>query len=145
YQAALVVALPLAFAGDEHGYLPVRLLKYNATGKVYDAVSIYTSSDGGANWSLSPAVLSDAEPFMLNFHDLDVEVLCGGKLCVSHDGAQTRETLTPNVDLSRTDTHYVLQMTFATSLTGWIILWDNGTSNLYRTTDGGVTWTLLNP
>jgi hypothetical protein len=145
YQDALVVALPLVFAEDGHGYLPVRLLHYNATGKDYDAVSIYTSADGGGSWSLSPTVLSDAEPFMLNFHGSDVEVLCGGKLCVSQDSAQTWDILTPSVDFSRTDTHYVLQMTFATSRTGWILLWENGITNLYRTTDGGTTWTLLNP
>jgi len=146
YEDALVVALPLTFQGDGHGYLPVRLLKYNANGKAYDAVAIYTTSDGGTTWSLPIKILSNAEPFMLNFNELDVEVLCGDDLCVSHDGAQTWETITPNVDFSYADTHYVSGMTFPTPLNGWVILWESpATYKVYRTDDGGATWTLLNP
>ncbi len=145
YEDALVVALPLAFQSDGRGYLPIRLLKYNANGKAYDIVAIYTTSDGGTTWSLPTTVLSNAEPFMLNFNDLDVEVLCGGDLCISHDGAQTWETITPNVDFSYTDTHYVQEMTFLTPLSGWILMWESpATYELYRTDDGGATWTLLN-
>jgi photosystem II stability/assembly factor-like uncharacterized protein len=145
YEDALVVALPLAFQDDGRGYLPVRLLKYNANGKAYDAVAIYTTSDGGATWSLPTTVLSNAEPFMLNFHDLDVKVICGGNLCISHDGAQTWETITPNVDFSYADTHYVSGMTFPTPLNGWVILWESpATYKVYRTDDGGASWILLN-
>jgi photosystem II stability/assembly factor-like uncharacterized protein/predicted small lipoprotein YifL len=145
YEDALVVALPLAFQSDGRGYLPVRLLKYNANGKAYDAVAIYTTSDDGATWSQPTMVLSNAEPFMLNFNDLDVEVLCGGDLCISHDGAQTWETITPNVDFSHTDTHYVQEMTFPTPLNGWILMWESpAIYKLYRTDNGGATWTLLN-
>jgi photosystem II stability/assembly factor-like uncharacterized protein len=146
YEDALVVVLPLSFPGEGRGYLPVRLLKYTANGKAYDAVAIYTTSDGGATWDPPATVLPDAQPFMIEFNEPGVEVICGSNLCVSHDGARTWATVTPNVDLSFADTHYIDDLTFSTPLTGWVIIWESpGTYRVYRTGDGGATWTLLNP
>jgi len=148
YQDALVGGLPLTFPQGLHGFMPVRLTKYNATGgTVYDVLAVYETTDGGASWSLTPSVIAGAASSeTLQFvTDLDAITLCGSALCVSHDAAQTWQTVTPNVDFSNTDTRYVLQMSFVDPLTGWIIASENDAYRLYKTTDGGSTWTLLNP
>ena len=147
YEDALVGGLPLSFPGRQHGFLPVQLIKYNPDGTLaYDAIALYATPDGGATWSLTPTVLSGVDPAALELvDDFDLVALCGSDICVTHDEAHTWQALTPNVDLSSTDTRYVLEMTFVTPSTGWIILTEAGTRQLYRTSDGGATWSLLNP
>jgi hypothetical protein len=148
YEDALVSGLPLYFPGGQHGFLPVRLMKYNADNSTaYDVVAVYETADGGASWSLTPEVIpgvTDTQTLQF-ITDLDAIAMCGAELCVTHDGAQSWETMTPNVDLSSTDTHYVMGMTFATPETGWMITSESSVYQLYRTTDGGESWTLLNP
>jgi photosystem II stability/assembly factor-like uncharacterized protein len=146
YEDARVLGLPLVFSGGGRGYLPVRLLKNDAFGNVYDAVIIYTTTDGGATWDPPTTILYEAEAFMLYFQGLEVKVLCGGDLCVSHDGAQTWETINPNIDFSVVEeVRFILDTTFISPLIGWIIMFESGGGyHLYHTTDGGTTWTLLN-
>jgi photosystem II stability/assembly factor-like uncharacterized protein len=147
YEEALVGGLPIVFEGQErHGWLPVRLMKYNADGSpAFDVTAIYVTPDGGQTWNLTPTVLPNVNSGTIQFPDaLDAVALCGGNICVTHDEAQTWETITPNVDFSSTDTRYVLSMQFVTPLTGWVILANGDAYELYRTDDGGGTWNLLN-
>lgn len=147
YEEALVGGLPLSLLDKENGFLPVRLMKYNPDGTTaFDMIAVYVTADGGATWSLAPHVLSGVtNPATLQFlNPLEGAALCGSTVCVTHDGAQTWQTITPDVDLSSTDTRYVLSMTFATPEAGWIILSEDDGFHLYRTTDSGATWTLLN-
>jgi photosystem II stability/assembly factor-like uncharacterized protein len=149
YEDALVWGLPMTFRGDaQHGFMPVRLMKYAADGSItYDVLVIYTTPDGGETWNLTPTLLTGAaSPATLSFpDDLDVAALCGKDICVSHDEARTWQTITPNVDFSITDTRYVLDMAFVTPEVGWLTLVEDNVYHTYKTIDGGSTWALLNP
>jgi photosystem II stability/assembly factor-like uncharacterized protein len=64
----------------------------------------------------------------------------GSAVSVTHDGGQTYQTITPNVDLSQV----LGQIDFVDASTGWARTMDaNGAVKLYKTTDSGATWTLL--
>ena len=76
----------------------------------------------------------------------------GPNLYVTHNGARSWRTIKPNVDFglegakSRRD---VSRMDFVDATHGWILISDNhsfapyGKCPLYRTSDGGSTWTEL--
>lgn len=146
YEDALAGGLQPVFPGGvQHGFLPVKLMRYNPDGTAaYDAIALYESIDAGQTWTLTPNVLQTSNPATLELvDDLDLLTLCGAAICASHDAALTWETVTPELDLASTDTRYVLDMTFVNPLSGWIILVEDGISQLYRTDDGGATWMLL--
>jgi photosystem II stability/assembly factor-like uncharacterized protein len=128
---------PPTFFG-ENGVMPVTLV-----GSVINLV-IYTSADGGATWTPSPALVANAgRGELVDFvSPTDGFVWAMGRFAVTHDGAQTWETVTPSIPFGDNFS----SMDFVDTSTGWVLTMNaDSHSSLYKTTDGGTTWTPLIP
>jgi len=60
---------------------------------------------------------------------------------VSHDAGASWSAVSPNINV--TDT--LLAFQFVDATTGWALTIDSGHYFLYKTTDGGATWSALVP
>jgi photosystem II stability/assembly factor-like uncharacterized protein len=94
------------------------------------------TQDDGATWTMGAAVPGSGRYSVASLND--IFVWFGNDLSVSQDGGQSWRTITPNVNLSDT----LSQFQFVDAQTGWAIASDaNGHASLYKTTDGGQSWT----
>lgn len=145
---ALVSPNPPIFYNDRDGLLPVHLVKMNPDGSYGEQrIIFYSTSDGGASWSLLPAKLDDV-PLYRSIQvasSQDAFTICGNALCVSHDLARTWQHVTSDLDFSSSDTHSISALDFISDSTGWVLVLKNETTSLYKTIDGGVHWTLMIP
>jgi photosystem II stability/assembly factor-like uncharacterized protein len=102
---------------------------------------IYVTHDGGTTWTRSTSFarqgwnadfVSIKDGFTWN---------AGGYLQVTHNAGGSWSQVTSNVTFGDN----IPSIDFVSTTTGWAFLNDfnTGTTTLYRTTDGGVTWTLL--
>ena len=114
---------------------------------IYQRLAFYATQDGGASWKQVPGILENIPSFsqVQIVSPEDIYVLCGNALCASHDGAQAWQSVASNLDFTQTDTRSVAALDFINASTGWVQIQDNGTNSLHKTTDGGATWTMLNP
>jgi photosystem II stability/assembly factor-like uncharacterized protein len=95
------------------------------------------TQDGGSTWTIGKGIPGAGRYSVANLND--VFVWSGDELSVSHDGGETWTTIAPNVNLSDT----LSQFQFVDAHTGWAVTNDaNGHASLYKTTDGGQTWTV---
>jgi hypothetical protein len=147
-----VYSMPPVFFNTIDGFLPFGLIKFNPDGThAYDRLAVYTTHDGGLSWIPNHALFetntlfgnNDMTSNMIDFiSTLDAFVTCGNDLCTTHNGAQTWQTLKSNLSFAYTDKiEYVEQIDFVSSEAGWAITSEGTVSFLYRTTDGGMTWT----
>jgi photosystem II stability/assembly factor-like uncharacterized protein len=146
FSDALVEPLGAVFVGPQDGFLPIRLVKYNADSfTAYDIFTVYVTRDGGATWNQTPTAIEQVTASSLRrfFSPTEAIVQCGASLCVTRDAAQTWQTITPNLNIAPSDTRYITQIQFTDLNHGWFILYDNGSYQFYRTTDGGANWVLL--
>jgi photosystem II stability/assembly factor-like uncharacterized protein len=128
---------PPVFFGQT-GIMPVTMVA-NAINLV-----IYKSSDGGASWTPSPAFVANAGRGELTDFVTpdDGFVWANGRFAVTHDGAQSWDTVTPSVAFGDN----FGSMDFVNTSAGWVLTMDaNSHSSLYKTTDGGTNWTTLIP
>jgi photosystem II stability/assembly factor-like uncharacterized protein len=139
YQSAFITTTAPTFFGPNDAILPVRM-----GGNAGTDLFIYITHDGGATWKVSSgfarngdfisfASLSDA--FSWDFANI---------FHVTNDSGNTWRNVTPNVPFG-TLGYQFLGMDFVSTTTGWVVVGheDYTTTSLYRTTDGGSTWTLL--
>jgi photosystem II stability/assembly factor-like uncharacterized protein len=130
YEVAMLSIDPPIFFSQQDGLLPVDLY-LDTTNKVF-----YVTQDAGSTWTATAIVNHGG---LYDFSSLqDGWVWDGGSnLSVTHDGGQSYQTLTPNVDLSQV----LGQIDFVDASTGWARTMDaNGAVMLYQTADGGRTW-----
>jgi len=128
---------PPVFFGQD-GIMPVSMVA-NATNLV-----IYKSKDGGASWTPSPAFVANAGRGELTdfVAPNDGFVWANGRFAVTHDGAQSWNTVTPSVAFGDN----FGSMDFVNTSTGWVLTMDaNSHTTLYKTVDGGRNWTTLIP
>ncbi|MCL5611807.1 MAG: hypothetical protein M1485_04535 [Chloroflexi bacterium] len=127
------------FMTDTLAYLPLI---------VNDTLSIFVSNDGGRSWSLRKNTVKNVKHFTrVDFvSELDAFVLCGENVCVTHDGAQTWQTVKTNFGLNP-QIDYIVKLDFVNTTIGWaLVSHQNGeitTYTLLKSTDGGATWTIL--
>lgn len=99
--------------------------------------ALYVTHDAGTTWTLTPTLIpngrsmdfvSAADGFMFN----------GDQFYVTHDAGQSWTIVAPDVVFGPS----FMAMDFVNASTGWITTSDPTTFeiNLYKTSDGGVTW-----
>jgi photosystem II stability/assembly factor-like uncharacterized protein len=120
---------PPVFFDSKTGLLPMMV------GSEGSSTLFLKTQDGGATWTAGAAVPGSGQYSVVSQND--VFVWFGGQLSVSHDSCQSWTNLTPTPDLSPNLT----QFQFVDAQTGWAVTSDaNGHASLYKTTDGGQTW-----
>jgi len=105
------------------------------------SLAVYISNDAGNTWSLTPTLIpnSNATDFL---SATEAVIYNGEQFYVTHDAAQTWSTIPTDPAFRDTFT----MMDFVNTSTGWVITSDsNGHRSLYRTSDGGATWSLVIP
>jgi photosystem II stability/assembly factor-like uncharacterized protein len=113
-------------------------LSVHVTNQFGTLMAVYYSHNGGSNWALTPTLIPNGGT--MNFVSAtDGFVWNGMDFYVTHDGAKTWATVSPGIafgdDFSGMD--------FISTTTGFVLT-DNvaGTRILYKTVDGGATWTI---
>jgi photosystem II stability/assembly factor-like uncharacterized protein len=150
YAAGMAAPKAPAFWGSE-GLLPVNILQYAADNTLaYSVLVIYVTHDGGQTWTPAPAILEGGAAQIEAVESLsaaEIIARCGRDLCVTQDGAQTwqRRASTLNFDPSASSADYVSQFQFINASTGWAISGEGTAIQLWKTVDGGATWTRLAP
>ena len=132
----------LAVYGDQMKFVSPKdgFLVINMSGES-NQTAVYVTHDAGDSWTLTPTILNGA--LASDFLSAQEAVIYDGKqLNVTHDGAKTWVSVTPNVNFGDS----FAGMEFVNASSGWVITLDTANHrSLYRTTDGGTTWSAVIP
>jgi photosystem II stability/assembly factor-like uncharacterized protein len=156
YREGLVECDTPVFLDDKNGWLPAHIVKYGGgyTFK-WNVLAFYITRDRGETWRPRPGIIEGGTNLVGGYgqYDMvssrDIFVCNGTNLSVTHDGARTWRTIRPNIDFDRTSSRGgVLQIDFVEATHGWAALYDTVDDShnkyyLYKTSDGGKTWTEL--
>ena len=126
----------LAFLTPNDGMMAMRVT--SDEGKM----AIYISNDSGDTWLLTPTLIPGGGS--VDFLSATEAVIYNGEqFYVTHDAAQTWNKVSPDVVFGDT----FARMDFVNASSGWVLTLDPTTnqSSLYRTTDGGSTWSPVIP
>jgi len=100
--------------------------------------AIYVTHDSGDTWTLTPTLIPNGRS--VDFVTAtDGFVFDGNQFYVTHDACATWTLVKPDVVFSES----FMSMDFVNTSTGWVLASDPTTfeANLYKTTDGGASWT----
>jgi photosystem II stability/assembly factor-like uncharacterized protein len=138
------------FYDEKNGFLPVHLVKMNSDGTTaYQHLALFRTQDGGASWSFLPGAPDNLSilpsPQIISPDIQNIFAWCGNVLCVTQDGAQTWQRVVSNLDFTQSDERSVATLDFLDASLGWVLMKENDATPLYKTIDGGRTWTKINP
>ncbi|HSJ88951.1 MAG TPA: CARDB domain-containing protein, partial [Anaerolineales bacterium] len=136
YETGYVVTTAPIFFGTYNAVLPVWFGSAAGQRDLY----LYVTHDGGTTWARSYAFAQ---------HSFDIDIVsaqdafswdAAGFFRVTHNSGSSWTQVTSNINFG--DNIYDLD--FVSTTTGWVLNRDlDGNSALYRTTNGGSTWTAL--
>lgn len=139
YESAFITTTAPTFFGTNDAILPV----WMTIGIGMRDLFLYVTHDGGATWSRSSAFARNGD--FVSFSSLrDAFSWDWADIFhVTNDSGNTWRNVTPNV-LFSTVAYQIFSIDFVSTTTGWVAIGhENGSTSLYRTSDGGATWTLL--
>ena len=119
------------FLNDSDGFIALRMAGDSTQ------TAVYVTHDGGNTWALTPTLISRAGAS--DFLSANEAVIYNGEqFYVTRDAARTWTIIPPDVKFGET----FAGMDFVNALSGWVITLDptNNQRSLYRTSDGGATW-----
>ena len=125
----------MQFVGEDGGFLVVRMSGDSTE------TAVYVTSDGGETWSLTPTLIPEAGAS--NFLSAQEAIIFNGQqFYVTRDAGQVWTTVAPDIVFGDS----FAAMDFVNLNSGWVITLDpNSHRSLYRTTDGGATWSPVLP
>ena len=149
YNPGMIDPLDPVFFNEEDGILPVRI----NVDFVFDDIAMlfYSTEDGGLSWTYQSLVedvgIMYMDYRMLVVSEQDIYFVCGNDLCASHDSARTWQRITTILNWdSRIYADAVWSFDFGDRNNGWALANNPDESrSLWKTEDGGWTWTVMNP
>lgn len=125
----------MQFFSGKDGFLVIRLAGESTQ------TAVYTTNDSGTTWTLTPTLIPNAGRSSF-LSPQEAIIYNGEQFYVTRDGARTWATVTPNIVFGDS----FAGMNFVSLTTGWVITIDpSNHHSLYRTNDGGVTWSPVIP
>lgn len=123
------------FLSPTQGFLAIRL-----TSTTQETI-VFTTKDGGETWDPAPATLPNSG--MLEIPSVQEMIFYyNNQFYITKDAAQTFEVIDPNIAFG----DFLTDMSFVNASTGWAITTSpTNQRTLYKTTDGGMTWSPLIP
>ena len=122
------------FITAQDAYLPVHISTQNGV-----MLAVYASHDGGANWALTPTLIPTGGSMDFVSRN-DGFVWNSTAFYVTHDGAKTWTIVPPDAAFGDN----FAGMDFVSAAAGLVLTNDvTGARGLYKTTDGGATWTSM--
>ncbi len=138
YENAYMITTAPKFFGANDGVLAVRMTLDVGGWDLF----IYSTHNGGATWSISSAFVHQGRntDFITMNDGITWDVT--GMFHATNNAGASWSNITPNINFGDD----MPDMDFVSTTTGWLIQNQvNGSTPLYRTSDGGATWTLLSP
>jgi len=136
YENAYITTSAPKFFGPNDGILPV----WMTIGIGARDLFIYSTHNGGATWSISPTFIRQGNNTDFVSMNDGITWDWNGVFHVTNNTGASWNNVTPNINF-RDD---MPDMDFVSTSTGWLIQNQvNGTTPLYRTSDGARTWTLI--
>ncbi|MFZ5884722.1 MAG: NBR1-Ig-like domain-containing protein [Chloroflexota bacterium] len=137
YESAYITTTAPTFFNANEAVLPAWMLRLDTGMR---DLFLYTTRDGGNTWTPSPAFARSAEHTDITSMNHAISWDWSNVFHVTTNGGGSWMTITPNINLSEN----FRGLDFVSPTTGWAIRApSNETTLLYRTLDGGYTWTLL--
>jgi photosystem II stability/assembly factor-like uncharacterized protein len=125
----------MQFVSATDGFLIVRMSGDSTQ------TAVYITRDGGDTWTLTPTLIPEAGASDILSAE-EVIIYNGEQFYVTHDAARTWATVTPDIVFGDS----FVTMDFIEPNSGWIVILDaNDHRSLYRTHDGGATWSPAAP
>lgn len=136
-ESAITSTTAPIFFGANDAILPVRMSGDGGTG-----LFLYVTHNGGSTWNLAPAFVPSYYTDRFDFTSINDGVVWDGASAfyITHNSGTSWTKVTPNVNFG----DGLRRLDFVSTSTGWVYdTDDNGNGALFRTTDGGRTWTKL--
>ncbi len=134
YEQAEFETIGPQFVTAKDAYMPVHVTSQNGV-----MLAIYATHDGGLNWSLTPTMIPQGGS--MDFVSPSAGLVWNSSaFYVTHDGGGTWTITPPDVAFGEG----FAGMDFVDAATGFTLTNDvTGTRGLYKTSDGGATWSAL--